>query len=169
MAGSANEFLYLTKELRTLGEQGQEATDRKVSAQVTQTRIQNNLVAATCLMLTLIAAFILHSRILQPIREITKVFKQLTTDEDVQTFPGIERTDEVGNLAAAASVFSEKNKQTSDLLAETQMMHASQEALNIELFKAKEVAEQAALSKSSFLANMSHEIRTPMNLSLIHI
>lgn len=32
-----------------------------------------------------------------------------------------------------------------------------------ELVSAKEIAEQAAESRSSFLANMSHEIRTPMN------
>ncbi|MEI6145291.1 MAG: response regulator [Methylococcales bacterium] len=37
------------------------------------------------------------------------------------------------------------------------------QAKNIELDKAKTIAEQAAQSKSDFLANMSHEIRTPMN------
>ena len=33
----------------------------------------------------------------------------------------------------------------------------------VELRKAKEIAESAARAKSDFLANMSHEIRTPMN------
>jgi Signal transduction histidine kinase len=31
------------------------------------------------------------------------------------------------------------------------------------LYKAKEAAEAANVSKSQFLANMSHELRTPLN------
>ena len=37
---------------------------------------------------------------------------------------------------------------------------------NVELERAKVVAEKASLTKSDFLSNMSHEIRTPMNAIL---
>jgi signal transduction histidine kinase/DNA-binding response OmpR family regulator len=56
-----------------------------------------------------------------------------------------------------------RNLETRRLLEQTRAQAESLEASEIELRKAKEVAEAATRIKSEFLANMSHEIRTPMN------
>jgi len=56
-----------------------------------------------------------------------------------------------------------RNLETRRLLEQTRAQAESLEASEIELRKAKEVAEAATRVKSEFLANMSHEIRTPMN------
>ena len=98
-----------------------------------------------------------------PINIITKVFQQLVKDKSVDSIPGLLRKDEIGLLAQAADVFHEKNKQTTILLEESQLLNSRQEALNTQLVASKHKLEQATASKSMFLANMSHEIRTPMN------
>jgi signal transduction histidine kinase/CheY-like chemotaxis protein len=163
MTGSANEFLFLTKELRTSVSEAQQL-EFDLSQEVSEkTQLRGDFVAIASITLALITAFFLLFKILSPIRRITNVFKTLAVGADIDQIPGIDRGDEIGDLAQAANVFHKKNQQTTELLANAQDMNQRQERLNHELAHAKLRAEQAARSKSMFLANMSHEIRTPMN------
>ena len=163
MAGSANEFLYITTQLRTKVSKAQAAMKEKADSLAVDTRLKNDLVALLCIAITLLMAGFLSKRIITPIRKITDVFRLLALNKEIELVPGINRQDEIGDLAKAADVFHNKNRQTSELLDQAQAMNSQQEMLNLELEKEKENAEQAAKSKSIFLANMSHEIRTPMN------
>ncbi|MCW8933229.1 MAG: ATP-binding protein [Gammaproteobacteria bacterium] len=163
MAGSANEFLYLTKALRESVSEAQKEMTTQAKSQSTTAQTNANITSIISILITLLTGWFLSNRIITPIRNITDVFRMLTKDESVKNIPGIQRKDEIGALAKAASIFHSKNKQTSELLISTQKMHDEQEKLNIELAIEKDNAEQAAKSKSMFLANMSHEIRTPMN------
>jgi len=163
MAGSANEFLYQTKTLRESVSEDQKEMTVLAELQSSSSQINANITSIVSIFITLLTGWFLSNRIISPIRDITGVFRMLSKDESIDNIPGIQRKDEIGDLAKAANIFHSKNKQTSELLLSTQKMNAEQEELNIELAKEKNKAEQAVKSKSTFLANMSHEIRTPMN------
>lgn len=163
MAGSASEFLYLTKELREIVSEDKQEMAILTESQSNSLQINSNIISIVSILITLLTGWFLSTRIISPMRSITDVFRMLTKDENIDHIPGIQRKDEIGDLAKAANIFHSKNQQTSELLLSTQKLNTEQEKLNVELAKEKNNAEQAAKSKSMFLANMSHEIRTPMN------
>lgn len=163
MAGSANEFLFLAKELNQLVAQQLSRTNAQVITEVESAQERSDLFAAISVLLGLVGAFFFAYRVMLPIDAITDVFIKLARGKNVSTVPGLTRKDEIGLLANAADVFQDKNQQTRELLNQSQELNAKQESLNKELALEKMRAENATASKSIFLANMSHEIRTPMN------
>lgn len=163
MAGSANEFLYLSGELAKQVSSNSSGIAEDAFAVAEKTKRNGDLFSLFAILLALIAAAYTVHRILGPIRSITDVFKRLSEGDKLSRIPGIKRRDEIGKLANAARVFREKNRQTEQLLKEAQNLNARLEHLNKALIESTQKAEQATASKSVFLANMSHEIRTPMN------
>jgi len=163
MAGSANEFLFLARELNKLVTEKFINTNISVKQTLDNTRIGSDLFSVVGILLAAATAFFLAYRIMLPINIITNVFQRLAKGKDVSSIPSLKRKDEIGLLAQAADVFHEKNKQTTVLLEQSQLLNAKQEALNTQLVASNQKVEQATASKSIFLANMSHEIRTPMN------
>jgi signal transduction histidine kinase/CheY-like chemotaxis protein len=163
MAGSANEFLFLARELNRLLTEKFTNTNVDVKQTLSNARIGSNLFSAVGIILAIATALFLTYRIMLPINTITSVFLRLTKGESVDSIPSLKRKDEIGQLAQAADVFHDKNKQTRALLQQSQLQNSEQEALNIQLVASNKKVEQATASKSIFLANMSHEIRTPMN------
>jgi signal transduction histidine kinase/CheY-like chemotaxis protein len=163
MAGSANEFLFLARELNKLVTEQLIETNIDVKQTIDNSSISSNLFSAVGIILALATALFLTYRIMLPINSITNVFQRLAKGKDVKSIPSLKRKDEIGLLAQAADVFHEKNKQTATLLEQSQSLNSKQEALNTQLLASNQKVEQATASKSIFLANMSHEIRTPMN------
>lgn len=171
MAGSANEFLYLARELSQLVTDNQQQTKASVVQKANVAQVNNDLFAGISIALALFAALFFVYRVMLPINTMTELFNTLADGKDIEQVPLTERKDEIGELASAANVFHEKNLQTTELLENAKQLNVQQEKLNNDLALSTLKAEQATASKSIFLANMSHEIRTPMNgiIGLIEI
>ena len=163
MAGSANEFLYLSGELAKKVSTDSEVITQRTYQIAESTQRNGELFSLFAILLALSAALFSTLRILGPIRSITEVFNKLAQGIQISNIPGSNRKDEIGKLAKAALVFSDKNRETEKLLNEARTMNSQLENLNKVITESKVKAEQATASKSMFLANMSHEIRTPMN------
>lgn len=163
MAGSANEFLYLSKELNQLVTQKQQVVDSLILTNAEQARERNTFFAIISALLAIFAAVFFIYRLTIPVNTMTELFKSLASGKSIEQIPFTQREDEIGDLANAAQVFHEKNLQTVELFQRAQQLNQQQEQLNRQLALSTMKAEQATASKSVFLANMSHEIRTPMN------
>ena len=163
MAGSANEFLFSTSELRSIYESHLQQVNAEVAGTSVATKRMIAVVSATCVAIAAAMAGFILLNILQPVYRITSVFRKLSAGEEVDDIPSANRKNEIGHLARAANVFRQKNLQTETLLHQSERLNKDLQNLNLQITHEKERAEAATRAKSEFLANMSHEIRTPMN------
>lgn len=142
MAGEALEFTTLSDKLRShtlellndISARSQSEVDRSI-------RFIHLALLVAIPFLILIVVFY-NISITRGIKGIASTFSALVNGDSDHSIPGLNRRDEIGQLAHAANAFKEVSENYKE---------------------AKYLAEKANQHKSEFLANMSHEIRTPMN------
>lgn len=155
MAGEAAEFSYQSDRLK---EQSSEDLRRvtKVALGRTQ-RFTNFAIALSTLAIAMgaIAATSLVRTIVGPISGITETFRRLLNQESVDAIPGLDRGDEIGEMACAAELLKEKSVETELLLTQTEELAAALEAKATQLEKSNQDLD-------SFAYVASHDLKSPL-------
>ena len=93
--------------------------------------------------------------IVSPIIHLTETFRRLGQGELIDTVPGIARTDEIGRMARAAKIFSDKNEETQELLERSKELAA-------ELSDKAMTLEKTNQELDNFAYVASHDLKSPL-------
>jgi len=133
----------------------------KIETEILNKKIQDYFLIMTGILLgMIILSFLLANSfqkpISQPILELSKLTRQISSEGNYNIKLTKKSNDEIGIL------YDDFNNMLHQIL----IKEAARDEAEKKLQKEKERAEESDHLKSAFLANMSHEIRTPMNAIL---
>ncbi|TWU47513.1 Phytochrome-like protein cph1 [Rubripirellula tenax] len=155
MAAEASEISYLSRSLRATAEIRQQ----QIAQQVEQTGRRVNAITALSVLFAGAVAILIGGKlagsVLSPISALTNTFNRLSARESLDSFPGAQRNDEIGQMAQAARVFSDQNQQTRELLADAERLNNT---LQQQTRKLTSINDE--LDNFAYIA--SHDLKSPL-------
>lgn len=157
LAGQAAEFKYNSELFRDQFNEDEKNTLKELSENSQYYSNIELFFAVILIGLGIIISYSVSKTIAGPISKITDTLVELSKGEKVVTIPGLEKSDEIGEMAKAAEVFKEKNQETENLLKKSKEAEEQLQQQTLELARANSELEQFA-----YVA--SHDLQEPLRM-----
>lgn len=154
MAAEAVEVLRTSAALREAALRRVEALRDAIQTQQRDYQWWSTLVSVATIVLGLVAGAFVGRLVVHPLQAITATLGRLTRGESVD-IPGLERRDEIGDMAAAAQRLREHNEEAERMLVEKQQMAERQERMISDL-------ERSNRDLDNFAHIASHDLKAPL-------